>query len=130
MKDSLWKKVNKVCINSNCYEVELARTEKETQIGLMNRSSLAQNKGMLFIFEEEGIYSFWMKNTLIPLDIVWIDDNTEIVDMKSNNRSCTQEPCPLIQTNKKSRYILEINAGQIDEKGLEIGDFVDISMVE
>src|SRR4030042_2848822 len=68
-------KQNQVCFKKHCFSVELAVTPEEREEGLMFRKNLDSDKGMLFIFEKEGKYGFWMKKTLIPLDIIWIDDN-------------------------------------------------------
>src|SRR3989344_2502586 len=71
-----------VCFEEKCFNVELAKTDVEKAQGLMFREHLDRNSGMLFIYDEEGSYSFWMKNTLIPLDIIWINSQNKVVDIK------------------------------------------------
>jgi len=113
---------NKVCFKDICFYVELAETQKERTQGLMFRESLDLNKGMLFIFEEEGEPSFWMKNTLIPLDIIWISKDKEVVFAERNVQPCTRENCEMISPDRKAKYVLEINAGITDKIDLKIGD--------
>src|ERR1035437_263623 len=67
---TLQSPANSVCFKQNCFSVELAKTSAEQERGLMYRTELDKDKGMLFIFYNEGIYPFWMKNTLIPLDMI------------------------------------------------------------
>lgn len=76
-------KIPQVCTDKVCFSVELARTTQEHEQGLMYRTELAPHEGMLFIFDSPGIYSFWMKNTLIPLDIIWLDDQKYIKDIQT-----------------------------------------------
>lgn len=110
-----------VCFEENCFFVEIADTpEKRTQ-GLMYQEKLDENKGMLFIFDKEGIYSFWMKNTLIPLDIIWLDENKEVVFMEKNAQPCQNE-CPAIKPDTKAKYVLEINSGLANKINLKIND--------
>lgn len=90
--------------------------------GLMERQSLNKNEGMLFIFKQEGIYPFWMKNTLIPLDIIWISKEKKIVFINKNSQPCGTADCPIINPGVKAKYVLEINAGISEEIGLETGD--------
>lgn len=122
----LTRKQNRVCFKNNCFDVELAITQEEQMQGLMFRRSLDKNKGMLFIFNEEGLASFWMKNTLIPLDIIWINKNKEVVFINENTQPCKQDPCPSISPDKKARYVLEINDGISKEIGLKVGDSMEI----
>src|SRR3989344_3516093 len=82
---------NKVCFFEKCFDIEIASTSEELSKGLMFRENLEKNSGMLFIFPENGIYGFWMKNTLIPLDIIWINSNKEIVFIKDNALPCKTE---------------------------------------
>jgi uncharacterized membrane protein (UPF0127 family) len=65
--------MKQLTIGKNTISVEIADTPTERQTGLMNRKSMDKNSGMLFIFEQDGVYPFWMKNTLIPLDMIWIN---------------------------------------------------------
>lgn len=118
------KKENEVCFKNNCFKVELAQNLEERNLGLMFRENMDSDKGMLFIFDEEGEYPFWMKNTLIPLDIIWMDENKEIVFINENFQPCKEDPCPTINPNQNAKYVLEINAGISKEIDLNIGDKV------
>jgi len=77
--DTLNNEKGKVCYEENCFDVEIVDSDIDRAEGLMFRESLCDDCGMLFIFDENGRYPFWMKNTLIYLDIIWIDENKEIV---------------------------------------------------
>ncbi|MEO0116870.1 MAG: DUF192 domain-containing protein [candidate division WOR-3 bacterium] len=101
-------------------KVEMAKNEEERVLGLKYRDSLPKNSGMLFIFEEEGIYPFWMVDTKIPLDIAFIDKNRVIVDIQS------MEPfSPILhKPNLPFLYALEVNQGFFQEKGIKKGDTV------
>lgn len=118
-------KQNQVCFQDNCFEVELATTPKQWTQGLMYQKSLEQNKGMLFIFQDIGKHAFWMKNTLIPLDIIWLNANQKIVYIYKNAQPCQVSNCPTINPDTKSKYVLEINAGKVDEIGLRVGNKSD-----
>jgi len=123
-------KKDQVCFKDNCFKVELAKTDEERMQGLMFRKSLEKNRGMLFIFPGEGIYSFWMKDTLIPLDIIWINQNKEVVFISENTQPCKEDPCPLISPDKKAKYVLEINSGISKEIGLKVGDRLEFNINE
>ena len=113
-----------VCIKDNCFRVELAITPAERARGLMFREHLAENTGMLFIFENKGRHAFWMKNTLIPLDIIWIDENKEVVFIAANAQPCKEGFCKSITPAGNAKYVLELNANTTDNIGLSIGDNV------
>jgi hypothetical protein len=123
-----YQRSSRVCFKNNCFEVELAITKEEKILGLMFRKSLGRNKGMLFVFNEEGIYPFWMKNTLIPLDIIWISSNNEVVFISENTQPCKEDSCFSITPTQKAKYVLEINAGVSKEIGLKIGDKLEINI--
>jgi uncharacterized membrane protein (UPF0127 family) len=110
-----------VCFEENCFFVKIADTPEKRSQGFMYRESLAENRGMLFIFDKEGNYSFWMKNTLIPLDIIWLNGNKEVVFIKNNAQPCQNE-CPAIKPDAEAKYVLEINTGLADKINLKIGD--------
>ena len=91
--------------------------------GLMFREKMDADKGMLFIFEKEGEYPFWMKNTLIPLDIIWINEDKEVVFISENAQPCNEEySCSSINPGNNAKYVLEINGGISEKIGLKIGD--------
>ncbi|MFH1657459.1 MAG: DUF192 domain-containing protein [bacterium] len=112
---------NQVCFETNCFEVELAETSEELSRGLMFREELAENKGMLFVFPEERMAPFWMKNTLIPLDIIWINQNREIVFINKDSQPCPPEWCVPINPGVAAKYVLEVNAGIAEKIGLLVG---------
>lgn len=98
-------------------EAEVAATEKQREIGLMHRQSMPAHAGMLFVFEQPQEYCFWMKNTLIPLSIAFLDDAGKIVNIadmqpRSEQTHCAQQPV---------RYALEMNQGWFKSKGIKPG---------
>ena len=103
------------------FNVEVARTLEERRSGLMYRKKLLNNEGMLFIFPREKIIQLWMKNTYIPLDVVFISENKVIVDIKKNMEKLSET---IVKSKVKSRYALEFNAGLINKLNIEIGDKV------
>ncbi|MDD3420968.1 MAG: DUF192 domain-containing protein [Methanocellales archaeon] len=113
---------NRVYIKDTCFYVELATTPDERALGLMFREHLDPDKGLLFIFEEEGVHPFWMKNTLIPLDIIWISEDKAVVFISKNTKPCKTDICPSINPGKKAKYVLEVNGGISDKIGLRVGD--------
>ncbi|MBI2671974.1 DUF192 domain-containing protein [Candidatus Woesearchaeota archaeon] len=115
----------KVCFEKNCFQVELAVTDEEKTAGLMYRPYLEKNNGMLFIYDDENIRSFWMKNTLIPLDLIWINKNNQVVFIKENAQPCN-ESCDIITLDKKAKYVLEINSGKIKELGIRLNEEIKI----
>jgi len=110
-----------VCFQQNCFKVEIANDNFERAQGLMNRGKLDQDKGMLFIFDQEGFYPFWMKNTLIPLDIIWLNQEQKVVYIKKQAEPCGQEICLPIIPMGDANYVLEINGGLADKINLKIG---------
>jgi len=116
--------IKQICFEKNCFKVETAKTQQERETGLMNITYLNEDKGMLFIFDEEGIYSFWMKNTLIPLDIIWIDSSNKVVFIKESASLCTNK-CETISPNKKAKYVLEVNSGLVKKLNIKIGNIAN-----
>lgn len=113
-------------INGRPLYVEVARTESQRRKGLMNRDSLGWNEGMLFVFEEERLLSFWMKNTKIPLSIAFIDKDGKVTDIFD------MEPYSLksITSAGMCRFAIEVNRGFFKESGLSAGDIIDLQMVQ
>jgi len=115
-----------VCINSACFDVEVVSEPGERQQGLMFREELEFDSGMLFVFDETGNYPFWMKNTLIPLDIIWISESGRIVFIYEDVQPCPvdEENCLNYNPNTDALYVLEINEGRTSELGISVGDKV------
>ena len=103
------------------FNVEVAKTIEERRTGLMYRKKLLNNEGMLFIFPREKIIQLWMKNTYIPLDVIFISENKVIVDIKKNMEKLSKT---IVKSKVKSRYALEFNAGLINKLDIKIGDKV------
>lgn len=117
--------ISGVCFSKKCFNVEIADTPEERARGLMSRESLNQDNGMLFIFEAEAEYCFWMKNTLISLDIIWLDENKKVVFIKHNAEPCQADPCETFGPGEKAKYVLEINSGLAKGLELEKGDYLE-----
>jgi uncharacterized membrane protein (UPF0127 family) len=107
-------------INGSVIKAELARTDSEKAKGLMNRQSLGSNSGMLFIYDTEEERAFWMKDTFIPLDIIFMDKDKKIVSISSNTKPNQTEE--LYYSNGKSMYVLELNAGRAEELEIKPGN--------
>ncbi|RJR26910.1 DUF192 domain-containing protein [candidate division WWE3 bacterium] len=105
---------------------EIANTPEKRSRGLMFIQNLPENEGMLFIFEAEGHHSFWMKNTVIPLDIIWLDREFSIVDISSETPPCKESNCPTYSPVKPALYVLELNGGWTLRNNLKIGDKISI----
>lgn len=104
---------------------ELAVTLEERARGLMFRKKVDFDQGMLFIFDEEDIQSFWMKNMVIPLDILWLNREKRIVHIECNVPPCQKDPCPSYASKGPAMYVLELKAGSIEQRGLKIFDRLD-----
>ncbi|GGI58207.1 DUF192 domain-containing protein [Winogradskyella haliclonae] len=100
-------------------DIEIADDEYQTQTGLMYRNSMKESQGMLFIFPNEISRSFYMKNTRIPLDIIYISADSTIVSFQKNAKPFDETSLP---SNAPAKYVLEINAGLSDAWNIEIGD--------
>ncbi len=120
----------RVHLGSASVRVEIAQTPEELQRGLQYRDSLAKDTGMLFIFPQNVQAMFWMKNTLIPLDIIWMDEKKTIVHIEKNVPPCLQEICPTYGPNDPVLYVLEVNAGFADANDISVGIQASFSLVE
>ncbi len=92
---------------------EVAINDFQRKQGLMFREKLAENAGMLFDLQTPKTTGFWMKNTLIPLDIIWIDSEKKIVSIVTAN-PCTKKPCKIFEPPSPARWVLEVNAGKFE----------------
>ncbi len=104
------------------FDIEIADNEYKTQTGLMYRSSMEKNQGMLFIFPDSQIRGFYMKNTEFSLDILYFDVNKTLIELYENTTPYDETSLP---SGQPSMYVLEINGGLAVELGIEIGDSID-----
>lgn len=112
----------RVAVGPATFQVELARTPQERQQGLMFRQELPRNQGMLFV-QVPGPAVFWMKNTYIPLDLLYFDADGRLLQIEAGAPPCATATCPIYpSTTATVRYILEINAGEAVRRGIRVGD--------
>ncbi|MEM6722314.1 MAG: DUF192 domain-containing protein [Bacteroidota bacterium] len=104
--------------------IEFAEDNYERETGLMHRKSMKDNQAMLFIFDSSRPRSFYMKNTYIPLDIIYLDGNKQIVSFQKNAQPLNETGLP---SNKPAMYVLEVNAGLADKWSLEVGDRISFN---
>ena len=113
----------KIKINKTNYEIELAQTISQKSKGLSGRKTLCKNCGMLFIFGFETNLPFWMKDTLIPLDMIWLDKNGKIVDIQTANETNSTK---IYQNKTPAQYVLELNINDSQKLDLKIGDIIKL----
>jgi uncharacterized membrane protein (UPF0127 family) len=104
--------------------VEVARTPSKQQQGLMYRTQLAADRGMLFVYDRNQDLRFWMKNTLIPLDMIFVGEDGIIVNIVRNAQPCTADPCQIYASSKPARFVVELQGGVADASGIKEGDFI------
>jgi uncharacterized membrane protein (UPF0127 family) len=108
------------------YTVEIAADDASRTRGLMDRTEMAPDHGMLFVFEDDAPRAFWMKNTKIPLDMLFFDADRRLVSVQHDVPPCTADPCPGYSSGAPARYVLELNAGQARTRGVAPGDALQI----
>jgi len=114
-------------INNQDYYLEVAQDTQTRTKGLSNRDQVCPNCGMLFVFKSEGIYPFWMKDTKIPLDMIWVNSKNQIVKIVTALETNSTKN----YTNSQSaKYVIELNANEAFKLGLKIGDTIPISNAE
>jgi uncharacterized protein len=104
------------------YAIEIAEDDASREHGLMDRTHMDDDKGMLFIFQDDAPRAFWMKNTKIPLDMIFVDAGNKVVSVTHGAEPCVTERCPAYTSGAPARYVLELNAGQAAKLGLTSGD--------
>ncbi len=109
-------------------DLQVARTPQARAQGLMGRASLPENWGMAFLFEEETRAAFWMKDTLIPLSILFWQDDGRIIDIL-NMRPCRADPCPVYEASGPYVGAIEMNRGAFDRLGVEVGDTLEYRLL-
>jgi len=102
--------------------VRIADRPMDQARGLMFVENLPDDEGMLFLFDEEGPRSFWMKNCRMPIDMIWLDSTFRIVDITRSAPPCETDPCPQFAPKTHARNVLEVRGGLAQAKGLKEGD--------
>jgi len=102
-------------------DIEIANSDYEIQTGLMYRSSMKKNQGMLFVFSDETPRSFYMKNTQFPLDIIFINGNHKIVSFQENAKPFNEISLP---SRYPAKYVLELNSGMVNQWAIKVGDSI------
>ena len=110
--------------------VEIASDDDTRQQGLMFRDHLADDRGMIFFFPQTGEFPFWMKNTLIPLDMIWIDEGLHIAHVAHDVPPCKADPCPSYPPDAPAKYVLEVAAGVAARHHLKNADALRFERME
>ena len=111
------------------YRLELAKTPEEQAQGLMFRESLPDRAGMLFLFPDASVHKFWMKNTMIPLDMIWMDAGGKVLFVSANTPPCKADPCPNYGPDTPASSVLEIAGGMAAKEKIAAGSvlrFADV----
>lgn len=118
-------------IGTDTYSIEIAKSTSQLSLGLGNRQTLCAKCGMLFIFPFEGVLPFWMKDTLISLDMIWINSNNKIVSIQTAliepDKSNLQ--LQVYKNDQPAKYVIELNAGIAKEINLKVGDTIPIPKI-
>jgi uncharacterized membrane protein (UPF0127 family) len=118
----------RVELGGETFKVEIADTAEKQALGLMFRDSMPDDEGMIFIFPNEAPRSFWMKNTRIPLDIMYFDKDLKMVSISADTPPCRVSRCPSYPSTGPAMYVLELNAGKASELGVGPGDVLTIRL--
>lgn len=114
-------------VASQRFRVEVVDNDATRTRGLMFRERLDADAGMLFVFEAEQPLAFWMKNTLIPLDILYFDNDGVLVSMAERTPPCRSGSCPTYPSARPARFVLELNAGTAKSLGIRPGARITFS---
>jgi uncharacterized membrane protein (UPF0127 family) len=107
--------------SGSTYRLEVVRTPEEQEQGLMYRESLPEKAGMLFPFTDKGVHHFWMKNTMIPLDMVWMDAEGKVIFVSADTPPCKADPCPTYGPDAPAASVLEIAGGMAKKENVTVG---------
>ena len=119
---------NRACYKAQCYKLEIAMSEKQKSQGLQHRDHLDKDTGMLFFMRGVKTPKFWMKETLIPLDIIWLDEEGKIFYIEHAAVPCEKDPCPTYGPNASAAYVLEVNSGEASRLDMRLGERIDLQL--
>lgn len=111
-------------------KVEVAANDELRTQGLMYRDHLAEDRGMIFVFPQSGDYAFWMKNTIIPLDMIWIDEAKRVVHVAHDVPPCQADPCPSYPPGANAKYVFEVAAGVAAKHHVSDGDVLKFERLD
>lgn len=103
------------------FEAEVMLKPEDRAMGLMFRPTLAPTRVLLFVFDESDFHGIWMKNCRFPIDIVWLDEQRQVVHVAARTPPCKSEPCPVYAPPARARYVVEMNANQAARVGAKSG---------
>jgi hypothetical protein len=115
-----------VTLKGHRFSIEVAQDDPSRERGLMYREHMEDNHGMLFVFEQETPQAFWMKNTKIPLDMLFFDHAGKLVAIQAQAQPCKADPCKVYPSNEPALYVLELNGGMAARIGVKPGDILEI----
>ena len=129
-QDPLESDRTEISFEGHVFNVEIADTPEERRKGLMNCESLGENEGMLFVYKDQAPRSFWMKNTSIPLDIIFLDSEMKVINIEKAEPGIglSDSELPRYRSERPARYVLEINQNRSDEIGLEKGEKMNLGL--
>lgn len=110
--------------------VEIAADDPTRAQGLMYRDRVPEGTGMLFLFPQSGEYPFWMKDCIVSLDMVWLDDQRRVVHVEHNVPPCKADPCPSYPPHAVAKYVLELGAGQAAKHKVENGSTLTFERID
>lgn len=119
---------SKVIFDGISVDVTISDSIMERTLGLMLKDDLSDTEGMLFIFESEGYYDFWMKNMNFPIDIIWISSNFSVIHIEQNCPPCKNDDCPLFSSPKPAKYVLEVKSNFTEKNNISLGDKVILDL--
>jgi uncharacterized membrane protein (UPF0127 family) len=105
------------------FTAQIADNDPLRELGLSYRNSLDDNSAMLFVFERPSVYKFWMKDMKFPIDMIWLDENKEVIHIEKDVKPETFPES--FGPNKNAKYIIEIKANRVDQIGLSVGDILE-----
>jgi uncharacterized membrane protein (UPF0127 family) len=125
IKDSSLENIKEVSIAGQSIKVDLALTDEAHELGLSGRKELANDRGMLFVFDRPGKYPFWMKGMNFPIDMIWIGEDMSVVYIKKDAQPETETVLETYEPDTDAKYVLEVVSGFSDKNNLKIGDQVE-----
>jgi uncharacterized membrane protein (UPF0127 family) len=107
---------------------EVMVSNEDRAMGLMFRASLPLDRGMIFVFDAPDFHAFWMKNCKFAIDMVWLDEERKVVEVKEAVPPCRKDPCPSYAPMRRAAYVVEMNAGQARREKVALGSTLEFTL--